>query len=66
MRSEGSPERVFVLIRVFNIRTKPELAILLNIWQMHVDGNLSLSSETVHKANFTERPVPFSSRTYAT
>ena len=44
MKSNNSPENVFVLIRLYNVRTDPELVLFVDPWQLHTDGVLSLTT----------------------
>lgn len=56
MRLYSNPDEVFVLIRICNVRTDPEVVLLVDPWQMHVNGLLSLISESQYKATFIELP----------
>ena len=56
MRLNSNPDEVFVLIRICNVRTDPEVVLLVDPWQLHVDGLLSLTSESQYEATFTELP----------
>ena len=56
IKRNPTPREVFVLIRICNVRTDPEIAILVDPWQLHVDGLLSLTSESQYKATFNRLP----------
>jgi hypothetical protein len=56
MKSNNSPENVFVLIRLYNVRTDPELALFVDPWQLHTDGVLSLTTESQYATHFTRLP----------
>ncbi|PVH69973.1 hypothetical protein DL98DRAFT_661395 [Cadophora sp. DSE1049] len=56
IKRSRNPREVFVLIRICNVRTNPEIAILVDPWQLHIDGLLSLTSESQYKATFNGLP----------
>jgi len=56
MRLSSSPDEAFILIRICNVRTEPEVVLLVDPWQMHIDGLLSLTSESQYTASLTEVP----------
>lgn len=56
VRLHSPPDEVFILIRICNVRTEPEVVFLVDPWQMHMDGVLSLTSESLYLATFMEMP----------
>jgi hypothetical protein len=56
MKPGANPDEVFVIIRIYDVRTEPDLILLVDPWQMHIDGLLCLKSESAYSASFAELP----------
>jgi hypothetical protein len=56
LKSKNSPDDVFVLIRLYNVRTDPELVLFVDPWQLHEDGLLELTTESQYETRFTQLP----------
>lgn len=49
-----SPRDVFILILVYNVYTDPGIALVVDPWQLHTDGLLSLETYGSYQAHFKE------------
>ena len=56
MKANSNPYEVFILIRIYNVRTSPEVLLLVDPWQLHVEGRLSLTAYSQYEATFTALP----------
>jgi hypothetical protein len=46
------PTEVYVLARIINVRSKPEIALFVDPWQLHAEGSLTLESMSQYEASF--------------
>jgi hypothetical protein len=59
-KPEITPDEVYVLIRISNVRSKPVIKLMVDPWQMHVEGLLSLKADTNYEASFIGDPPAIS------
>jgi hypothetical protein len=50
--NKPSPTEVYVLARIINVRSKPEIALFVDPWQLHAGGLMILESISQHEASF--------------
>jgi hypothetical protein len=55
-----TPDEVYVLIRISNVRSEPSIRLMMDPWQMHVDGLLSLKADAQYEAAFIGDPSSIS------
>jgi hypothetical protein len=50
-----SQSDVFVLARVVNIRSRPKVALFVNPWQLHANGDMNLESVSQYEATLSSK-----------